>query len=96
MKNTLLLISIASGLSLAADPQVGIWKPAHFDKWKGSTAESEARKSRMFSVELVGKDAYRTEVTALDGTTVVRAAQTDVFDGSTKVTDAPNEPDGQT
>jgi hypothetical protein len=88
VKNTFLLISIASALCLGADPQAGTWKAAQFDKWKTGSAESEAKKSHMFTVELVGKDAYRSAVTGLDGKTIVRAAETAVFDGSTKVTDA--------
>jgi hypothetical protein len=88
VKNTFLLIAIASGLCLGADPQVGTWKAAQFEKWKTGSSESEAKKSHMFTVELVGRNAYRTMVTGFDGTTIIRAAATDVFDGSIKVTDA--------
>ena len=88
VKSAFLLFAIAGGWCFGADPQVGTWKAAQFEKWKTSSPESEAKKSHMFTVELVGKDAYRTMVTGLDGTTIIRAAQTDVFDGSIKVTDA--------
>jgi hypothetical protein len=67
MKKALLFAATAS-LCLAADPFVGTWKAAQFDKWKISPGgRGEERKSWIVTTTLVGKDTYHEIVANLDG-----------------------------
>ena len=89
MRKTLLTLALIPALCFGGDPQVGTWRAAQLEHWKVSPGTgAEEKKSHMFTIELVGKDAYRSTVTGLDGTTILRAAETDIFDGRIKITDA--------
>ncbi len=76
---------LAAGLSLAADPFVGTWKP-NLEKWKDSPDGPSPRKSELSSWELVGKDTYRVSFLTTDGKIAVRAngkiaSEVRIFDG---------------
>jgi hypothetical protein len=61
-----LLTVIAAGLSFAADPFVGTWKP-NPDKWKDSPGAPENRKSNLFKLEAVTNGHYRQTQFSPDG-----------------------------
>jgi hypothetical protein len=81
--NRLLPIFLAVGaLSLAADPFVATWTPAHLDQWKVSPGGS-SEQSKLYSVtsESTGKDSYKNTRPAIDGKAPVMPPFTTLLDG---------------
>jgi hypothetical protein len=62
-----LLALLGAGLSFAADPFVGTWKP-NPDKWRASAGAPESRKHDLIKWEAVAKDHYRSMPISPDGT----------------------------
>lgn len=63
---TALLALLGAGLSFAADPFVGTWKPNPV-KWKDSAGAPESRKHDLMKWEAVAKDHYRLTPVSPDG-----------------------------
>ena len=63
---SVLLTVISAGLTFAADPCVGTWKP-NPDKWKDSPGAPENRKSNLITLEAVTNGHYRHTRVSPDG-----------------------------
>jgi len=60
---TAVMMLLAAGLALAADPFVGFWKP-NPAKWKDSPGAPESRKSQMLKLEALGNHYHQIQYTS--------------------------------